>query len=75
MCHETESTALEIDLGDVGMYNAGTMLPSVLRVGFTASWHVGGTLCRWAGQRSCPAHSLHGQLRAMAPDMRGRVYG
>ena len=41
MCHETESTALEIDLGDVGMYNAGTMLPSVLRGrlhGVVACW-------------------------------------
>lgn len=75
MLHETESTTLGIDLGDVGMYKAGTMLPSVLRAGFTASWHVGGTLCKWAGQRSCPAHSLYGQLGAMAPDMGGRVHG
>lgn len=75
MSRETESGTLGIDLRDVGGYKTGTMLPSVLRARFEALSHVRGILCKWAGQRRCPAHSLYGPVDAVAPDMRGWAHG
>lgn len=75
MLCEMESGTLGIDLGEVGGYKVRTMLPSVLRGCLEVPSHVRGILCRWAGQLSCPAHSLYGSVYAMTADIRGWAFG